>query len=92
MVDGETTEWLLGSWYKDAEGKWDVDKENGDFAAFYDSNDNILQVVWSKYIRYGRLASPCYPGQVDARTDDPLSARGVCVQAYYAMPDDLLYR
>lgn len=89
MVDGETTEWLLGSWVEE-NGEWTVDKAGGDFAALYDSNINVIQVVWSTAIRYGRMCSPCYPGQVDARVDDPKKPNDVCWQPYYALPDDLL--
>jgi len=52
----------------------------------YDSNINVAQVVFSTSIRYGRWASPCYPGQVDAREDDPESPTENLDIPYYALP------
>ena len=36
-----------------------------DFSAIYDSNDNILQITYSKYVTYSACCSPCFPGQGD---------------------------
>jgi len=68
--------------------KWEPDL-NGEYAAIYDSNTNYVQVVHSQRIAYGRLASPCYPGQVDARLTDPDKPDDVHVQAYFALPLDI---
>lgn len=69
---------LHGDWKLNDEGKYEPDSENpnAEFALIYDSNDGYAQVVWSRTVRYGQPASPCYPGQVDARTDDPTEPEG----------------
>jgi hypothetical protein len=84
----ETESWLLGDWIEQANGKWRPDRK-GDFAALYDSNDNYIQVVWSKTTRRGSMCSPCFPGQVDAKATDKARGTG---QKYYALPDYALYK
>ena len=69
------TDHLYGDWLQDEDGLWYPDP-NGEFAMLYDSNDNYGQLVYSKWVRYGRPASPCFPGQVDARPDDPFEPEG----------------
>ncbi len=67
-----------GSWKR--KGRfWSPDR-SGDFAAIFDSNDNGIAVVWSKFVRYGHQGSPCIPGQVHAEPDDPSeSPSGVAI-------------
>jgi hypothetical protein len=68
-LDVEGTTQLYGSWKKDENGQYEPDL-NGEYAAIYDSNDNIIQVVWSKNIfKACRRCSPCYPGQGDLDAD-----------------------
>lgn len=85
---------LLGAWARDDDGKWkpvtDSESPDDDFAAIYDSNENTLQVVWSRYVRFGRWASPCYPGQVSAHNDDPAQPDAVRHVPYYALPPECL--
>ena len=62
-MDGDCSEtFLYGSWKKDDEGKFGQD-ESGEYAAIYDSNDNHIQVVWSKFALKCYHCSPCYPNQ-----------------------------
>jgi len=75
-------EQLYGDWIKvnaagepDDNGKY-APNPDGEFALIYDSNYNVGQLVYSKWVRYGQPASPCYPGQVDARLDDPDQPEG----------------
>jgi hypothetical protein len=80
---------LYGSWKK-VDGQYEADRETDDpedFAAIYNANYNTLQVVWSKVIKRGALASPCYPGQVSANEDDGDDGQ----QAYYALPESCIY-
>lgn len=74
---------LHGDWKLNDDGKWEPDSENpnAEFALIYDGNDGYAQVVWSRTVRYGQPASPCYPGQVDARTDDPTEPEGEVASA-----------
>lgn len=80
---------LYGDWIeKDGQYVPDYDNESEDaYALIYNSNENTVQVLFSKRIKFGRMASPCYPGQVDARTDDPDTMDTVHVQKYYSLPD-----
>lgn len=78
---------LYGSWVKDENGLWDVDR-TGEYAAIYNQDANTIQVIFSRYIKRGRLCSPCYPGQADARVSDTVTGDGF---AYYALPDELLF-
>lgn len=65
---GETH--LYGDWLKNEDtGKWEPDEEMGEFAAIYDNNDNIIQVVWSIWAKPAHYCSPCYPGQGDLDTE-----------------------
>ena len=85
---------LYGSWIKDENGQYIPDKsstDDGDFAAILNVNVNTLQVVWSRTIRYGQLASPCYPGQVSTSEDDTTAPDDTHVQAYYALPEGCIY-
>lgn len=80
------TEQLYGDWLKDEAGLYGPDPK-GEFAMIYDSNSNVAQVVFSRVVKFGRPASPCYPGQVDARADDPSAPNTRCqTVAYYALP------
>ncbi len=91
MESGETL--LYGSWEK-VDGQYQANKDADDpedFAAIYNANENTLQVIWSKVIGFGKLASPCYPGQVSANPDDPDTAQEDYIQAYFALPSDCLY-
>lgn len=80
-IDAELEYWesgtdqLYGDWLQDEDGLWHPDP-NGEFALLYDSNDGCGQLVFSKWVRYGRPASPCFPGQVDACEDDPDQPEG----------------
>ena len=83
---------LYGSW-KMVDGKYEADKNlfSDGFAAIYNANYNTLQVVWSSVIRYGVLASPCYPGQVSSEEEDPTQPDDIHVQSYFALPDGCIY-
>jgi hypothetical protein len=59
---GDSSCQLYGDWLKDEDQKYYPDP-NGEYAAIYDSNDNIIQVVHSKYCMFVSLCSPCYPDQ-----------------------------
>ena len=74
---------LYGSWKIDDNGLYEPDK-TGEYAAIYDSNQNVFQVIWSKTIVTGGLCSPCYPGQVDIGSQGDFTA--------YAFPDDMIYK
>lgn len=76
---------LHGDWIKDEEGSYLPDP-TGEYAMIFNVNEHTAQVVFSKTVKYGRLASPCYPGQVDARVEDPSTPNEVCWIAYYALP------
>lgn len=62
---------LYGTWTKDAEGYY-IPDTNGEFAFIYDSNDNYVQVVWSKTTKECRKCSPCFPmqGDLDSEGND----------------------
>jgi hypothetical protein len=80
---------LYGKWLKDEEGKYYPDP-SGEYAAIYDSNDNIIQVVHSKYCMFVSLCSPCYPDQ--GNLDDfpgEKNSMGNPVWAY-CLPADLM--
>ena len=74
---------LYGDWVRDEDGLYEPDNENPEaaFAMIYNQNENTAQVVWSRTVRYGRPASPCYPGQVDAQPDDPTEPEGAVASA-----------
>lgn len=38
------------------------------YSAIYNNNENIIQVVWSRWAIKCRRCSPCYPGQGDVDT------------------------
>lgn len=64
---------LYGDWKKDDDGLWDVDKNGSDGYAFiYDSNNNTVQVAWSKLVKWTWPCSPCYPGQGDVDEESRL--------------------
>ena len=85
----ESSTLLYGDWKQDSDGLWEPNR-SGEYAAIHNVNYNTVQVIWSKFVRYGIMCSPCYPGQVDAQLDDPASPDDKHFQAYYAMPNDLL--
>lgn len=80
---------LNGDWIRDDEGSYFPDL-TGEYAMIFNVNEHTAQVVYSKTVKYGRLASLCYPGQVDARVEDPSTPDAVCWLAYYALPADAL--
>ena len=55
-------------------GNWIIENEkyhpdpSGEYSAIYDSNDNIIQVVYSRYVISCHKCSPCYPLQGDIDT------------------------
>jgi hypothetical protein len=64
------TDLLYGSWVMNSDREYEPD-ESGQFAAIYDSNSNVFQIVWSKYYVKGvRMCSPCYPNQGDLGSPD----------------------
>jgi hypothetical protein len=81
----ESNTQLYGDWLKDENDKYMPDPE-GEYAFILNANENTVQVVYSKTVKYGRAASPCYPCQVDARVEDPSKPKGRCWIAYYALP------
>lgn len=88
-------EQLYGDWIKvnaagepDDNGKY-APNPDGEFALIYDSDYNVGQLVYSKWVRYGQPASPCYPGQVDARLDDPDQPEGGIATS--AVPVEQIY-
>ena len=66
---------LYGDWREGEDGLYEPDT-GGEYAAIYNVNENTAQVVWSRWVRYGKPASLCYPGQVDAELDDPTEPEG----------------
>ena len=84
--DGGTDQ-LYGDWLRGDDGLWYPDPD-GEFALLYDSNDGYGQLVYSKWVRYGRPASPCFPGQVDAREDDPFEPDG---EPQYSVPSKQIF-
>ena len=82
-----STDQLYGDWLQDNDGLYYPDPD-GEFALIYDSNDGHGQLVFSKWVRYGRPASPCFPGQVDAREDDPFEPEG---EPQYSVPTDQIF-
>ncbi len=76
---GETH--LYGGWKK-VDGLWEPDEE-ADYAAIYNNNDNVIQVVWSKFYMETHYCSPCYPAQGD------LDTPGDYYNAY-CLPADLM--
>lgn len=73
---------LYGAWIQTEDGMFDIDKNSKrDFAAIYNSNENTIQVVWSKYYKLCNWASPCYPHQGDLESDGDVPA--------YVLPDDM---
>jgi len=81
------TDQLYGDWLQDDDGLYYPDP-NGEFALLYDSNDGYGQLVYSKWVRYGRPAAPTFPGQVDAREDDPSEPDG---EPQYSVPTDQIF-
>ena len=95
---------LYGDWKLDESGLYipDWDNPKAEYALIFNGDENTAQVVWSRWVRYGKPASLCYPGQVDAELDDPTEPEGEpgTVQPwdqmraterryvpYYALPD-----
>jgi len=66
---------LYGDWREGEDGLLEADT-SGEYALIYNVNENTAQVVWSRWVRYGKPASLCYPGQVDAEPDDPAEPEG----------------
>lgn len=81
------TDQLYGDWLQDEQGLWHPDPD-GEFALLYDSNDGYGQLVFSKWVRYGRPTSPCFPGQVDARENDPFEPDG---EPQYSVPSEQIF-
>ena len=81
------TGYLYGDWLQDEQGLYYPDPD-GEFALLYDNNDGYGQLVFSEWVRYGRPASPCFPGQVDAREDDPFEPEG---EPQYSVPTDQIF-
>jgi len=81
------TDQLYGDWLQDDDGLYYPDP-GGEFALYYDSNDGYGQLLYSKWVRYGQPASPCFPGQVDAREDDPFEPEG---EPQYASPSEQIF-
>jgi len=79
---------LYGDWRQTEAGLWEPDPD-GKFAAIYNADVNTLQVVYSIRLARGRLCSPCYPGQVDARVADTLENE---TYLYFALPEALLIK
>ena len=72
---------LIGSWKKDADGKYEPDK-TGEYAAIV--SEIYTQVVWSRHVKKNvALCSPCFPGQADlGGNQGDFSA--------YALPPDVM--
>ena len=72
----ESERLLYGDWIV-YNGEYMVDGEHKLGFSFIENVDRAtVQVIWSEHVRYGKAASPCYPGQVDAEVDDPLVPDG----------------
>lgn len=56
---------LIGSWIKNEDGLYEPDTSN-EYAAIV--RECVTQVVYSKWARYCRMCSPCYPFQGDLDT------------------------
>lgn len=81
LIDFNGTDQLYGSWLQDEEGKY-YPNINGEYAMIYDSNENVYQVVHSKWAIRCYKCSPCYPGQGDIDTEGSLLA--------YMLPPDMM--
>jgi len=81
MYDSCGTDQLYGSWLQDEQDKYYPDPD-GEYAMIYDSNNNIYQVVYSKFAIKSYHCSPCYPGQGDIDTEGELIA--------YCLPPDMM--
>ena len=75
------TDQLYGSWLQDEQDKYYPDPD-GEYAMIYDSNNNIYQVVHSKFAIKSYHCSPCYPGQGDIDTEGELIS--------YCLPPDMM--
>ena len=66
-LDGEGATYLIGDWIKGQDGKYSPTGIIGKcgFSAIYDSNDNYIQVVQSRWVARCALCSPCFPNQGD---------------------------
>ena len=62
--ESDMTTYLLGNWIKDSNDKYIPDPD-GEYSAIYDNNDNVYQVVYSKFTTRCNHCSPCFPGQGD---------------------------
>jgi hypothetical protein len=78
--ESDNDTYIIGSWKKGEDGKYEPDKENGEYAAIVD--EIYTQVVWSKFTKRCNLCSPCYPGQGD------LDSEGIYLT--YTLPPDLI--
>lgn len=61
---------LYGDWKLDENDKYEPDRNGSNGYSFiYDSNMNVIQVAWSRILKWAWPCSPCYPGQGDVNED-----------------------
>jgi len=66
-------------WFDNLKYGYALDEEV-EFSAIYNTNDNVIQVVKSKYVSLCHYCSPCYPNQGNLDTEGDLVA--------YQLPPD----
>lgn len=71
---------LIGDWKKDAKGDYEPD-QNGKQGYSAIVRELVTQVVWSKYKKFARWCSPCYPNQGD------LDSTGTAALCYDLPPE-----
>lgn len=86
-------ELLVGQWKQGEDGKYEPDTEDPGFeyAAIYDSDTDVCQVVASKWVAgVAAMCSPCYPGQADLDSG-PGEIKAYCfpIDMYDENVDDL---
>jgi hypothetical protein len=84
---GDSTNFLYGDWIK-VEDKYAPDRSGPrGYAAIYDSNDNTIQVVWSRWAVLCARCSPCFPDQGDLTSTPGWNSQGDPVVAYSLPPE-----
>lgn len=78
---GGESEYLIGSWVRNEEGKYSPDR-SGDYAAIALCGSNVVIVEWSKYITRAAMCSPCYPGSADLDTEGDFMAYDLPMAIY----------
>lgn len=80
---------LFGAWKRTEDGRYEIDRAGGDFAATYSSDSNIVCVEWSKHTAPCHHTSPCYIMADGSGPCGDLDTPGDSVIAYTLPPDYL---